>query len=106
MNNLKNEEGVMLKDSIYKIEENKTIVAFGSGAIMTGQSWDKKNQVMVHFCDTKEKHIIGANKSSETTWKELERGQTIIFGFNKLESIDVVIEELLDARSKFLELNP
>lgn len=86
---------------IYR-DEHGTWVCFGSGTIVIARTEDSEGQQAVWMGDSLTTHKIGLN-AGVVDWKKEVQGQTVILGFNKPESIDVLVECLMVAREALVK---
>ena len=86
--------------------KNITTVAFGNGEILIGTASWPDNQHVLIFADTERPHEIGSNSSKAgKEWFEEVSGDVVVLGFNKPESIDVVIDFLNEIKAKLNKLS-
>lgn len=95
----------MNNSKIYQNPENttQTFVCFGTGHVVIARNTDDIGQQMVWLGDTGESHRVGA-ESGPLDWENEVTGNSVILGFNKVESIDILVEALLDAKYEMLRL--
>lgn len=84
-------------------DDKGTWVCFGSGSIVVANATEGDDQVSVWMGDTFKSHKIGVD-SGISDWNREIQGRSVILGFNKVESIDVVVETLMQARAALVEL--
>ena len=89
------------KNCIYGKVTGVTVAEFGTGDIeMNGSEKDKNGSVHLAFKTVETPGIIG--KKVKSTYKTFDEMQPeIVFIFNKIESIDSVINMLKDCRKDF-----
>lgn len=90
-----------MNPSIYT-DNNKTWVCFGSGSIVVARHDDDTGQQMVWLGDTMKINKIGID-SGDVDWKNQVPGHTVILGFNKIESLDVVLSALMRCRDALVK---
>ena len=86
-------------NSIYK-DENQTIVCFGRGRICVAHTEDIEGQQLIWLGDTKKDRKIGVCSTNEDDWtweKDIE-GETVLMGFDQIESIELVEKVLKKAK--------
>lgn len=81
------------KPSIYD-NQGKTLVCFGSGSIQVGLAKDDIGQIMVYLSDVLRENVIGSDNDK---WEE-PAGRTVVLGFNKVASIEVLEDFLAKAK--------
>ncbi len=85
--------------AIYE-KDGKTFVAFGWGAIQVGIATDDDGQVSIHMSDVLRENPIGLDPG----YWESAKGRTVVLGFNKLESLEVLADAIEKARIAFRQL--
>lgn len=79
-------------------EPRRTYVCFG-GSISVARAEDGIGQHMVFLGDTGETHEIGLDSG---VYNSNEMKSEVVLGFNKVESIDILIQTLQEAKADML----
>ena len=91
-------------EHIFRLEDNRIFAVFGSGAIMIGNTIGEHDTVAVHLADSQVEHVIGQNTDEDMTWKEERKGEEIILSFSSVNSINVLMDALTDAKNSLEDL--
>lgn len=92
----------IVTSNIYAVEGTmpaRTFVCFGSGSIVIARAEDDIGQHMVFLGDSGKTHEIGLDYGDYSSNEMLSE---VVLGFNKVESIDVLIEALQQAKADML----
>ena len=96
----------MIKNYKYENGNESKVAEFGNGDLSVADFSDVENKISgIMVCDALEKHPIGSEGNIKKGDKISDVADfSILFTFSKTESIDVLLEALMNAKESLIEI--